>query len=851
MQSATSSTPLAGDHEPAKALDSMRTSPAATAGRPRMQGRQRIVFTDPVALRYLEEDPSTDVLHRRETLQGYEIYIVEQWACSRQHPTFVIATYTGELSHKIFVGVLSVPTDESAWSPRLRMYFGAVEQCCARRKETPLGTIMITDLGSFSSALTIILVPEGDIKRHRDDFIVNENLKRLGCAGRAGLKLQYPSAATKAKFYQLYRTSERVELYKAVVELVRQCQIALMVFDKLMPEYVDGLLCDVTEKAIGDWWADIGTDLYNVEPSDGALGPTSVAALLGTFLGARNRLHAYGAPVAKDAFDIDSFKRGIGSFQKSQKLPRSRRLDRRTIDRLHRATVKAANSEGWTDAIKSTMTELSGQGGEMVMGMVRGREKGGIADVETLDLDNFVQRVSGSRAKWLWLGKRPKGSVEPGFASKDGPDAVFTADDQGGYVWTSRKKNSAEELHAERIPTGPDKQAKPGESPVTEEKEPRKKGMSGRVSDARAGLGRFKDAVGLPGLRSNHKQPREAAEVTHDIAYQPQIESDTEGSSSKIKIDPGRFVVLPSAEDKIHPQAEQSAAQSAIAGTEAEVKPPEIHVERVLSLSREEEQAERADQLKELQPIITIEDDSDIERVRSRSTAASSERGQDRADASSSLAMMSLRHAQSCEELREVENEEQRLDVRCARHLSFSNAEEVILIWNPLGSQPLPKDTTVLEEAIAQEDMLASDARIFSSRILKLSEHTVPWVERQVESVDGLNRILCERHEELNAVYLDRYGDYQRLRERSTDLVTDVHDHLNDSVKRVELLGAKMDYELHVLESKVVDMEEGLNDFDRHIEHVESRLKGLLQGEEENSVSWSMWLLRSMGLINQ
>jgi hypothetical protein len=55
----------------------------------------------------------------------------------------------------------------------------------------------------------------------------------------------------------------------------------------------------VTERAINDWWTELGTDFYNIEPSDGILGPTTVAALLGMLMGARNRLNAYGAPVAR------------------------------------------------------------------------------------------------------------------------------------------------------------------------------------------------------------------------------------------------------------------------------------------------------------------------------------------------------------------------------------------------------------------------------------------------------------------------------------------------------------------------------------------------------------------------
>lgn len=857
MQANATGASAAEHRDAATAPDGIKGSPAHPNGseRPAPHGHQRFVFTDPVALRYLEEDPSTDVLDRRATLQGYEIYVVEQWACSRVHPTFIISTYTGDPSHTVVVGVLSVPTDERAWSPRLRMYFDAVKQYHARKKETPLGTVMVTDLSAFPSALTVIPVPDGDIKRHRDDFIVNENLKRLGCAGRAGLKLQDPSAATKAKFHQLYRTSERVPVNNAVMELVKQCQIALMVFGKLAPEYVDGLLCDVTEGAISDWWTDIGTDLYNIEPSDGILGPTSVAALLGTLFGARNRLHAYGAPVGKDAFDIDNLKRGISGFQKSQKMNRSRRLDRQTLDRLHRATAKAANSEGWTDAVKSTMAEFSGQGGEMVMGMVRGREKGGISDIESLDLDVFIQCCYGRRAKWLWLGKtHNKNTRDNDPRAQSGKDMMFTTDDQGGYIWTSRKRNSTEDLPTERASLNLDRPWKSPEAFATEEKEHRKKGVSGRVSDARAGLGRFKDAVGLPGLRSHHyKHSRDGTDLTQDAAYHPYMDSDTEapGPGPRSKPGPGispetkavdeletwREDVAP--EDAQHPQPSH-ADESGI-----EAKPPEIHVEAAPTPAESEPPVQPSGPVEVPQVAGQVDEESDIERIRSTSTAPPSDR--DRDEAASGLAMMSLRRHQSCEELRNVHNDIERRNHRCPRNLSFSNVEEVVFNWEPLGGKPMVKDPNNLEQSIAQEDLLASDARIFSSRIMGLSQQTVPWVERQVESVDQLNHVLYDRHEELNSVYLERFGEYQRLRERSSDLLTDEHSHLNDSVKRVELLGAKLDYELHVLESKVEDMEEGVTDFERHIVNVESRIKGLVQGEEEHSIPWMAWIRRSFG----
>lgn len=163
---------------------------ASTNNTPNTSKRRHCVFADPVAFRYLEEDSATVVVERRGRLKGYELYIVEQWACSRVHPTFVITTYTGDPNHSVLVGVLGVPADEESWSPRLRVYFKAIAQFHARPKETPLGMLMVTNLSSFPSALTVIPVPDGDVRKHREDFLVNESLKRLGCSGRSGKHLK-------------------------------------------------------------------------------------------------------------------------------------------------------------------------------------------------------------------------------------------------------------------------------------------------------------------------------------------------------------------------------------------------------------------------------------------------------------------------------------------------------------------------------------------------------------------------------------------------------------------------------------------------------------------------------------
>ena len=411
--------------------------------------------------------------------------MVEQWACSRTHPTFLICTYTGDKERSILVNVLGVPAEKTSWSPRLKLYFDALEQYHAKPMETPFGTILVTNLSGFPSAFTVISVPDGDVKKHREDFIVNEDLKRMGCAGRAAISLQPPQSNTVQKFHQVYHTSESAGVYQAVTELVKLCQTALMIYGKLQEAYVDGLLCDFTEKAIRDWWSEIGAEFFNIEPSDGILGPTTVAALLGLLIGAWNRMKSYGTAVPKDILDAASMKRSISSFQKSVKIERSRRLDRETLDRLHRATAKSAASEGWAvpRAVKSTVADITGKGGEMVMGIVGGREKVGISEVETWDIERFKELVVGPKMKWLWQGKqKPLGMVAKANDELNG--RVFSTDDQGGYIWTGKSETTNEPI-LERTDTI---------------------STMGTV-DTRSGFGRIKGAVG--GLKTHNERKRD------------------------------------------------------------------------------------------------------------------------------------------------------------------------------------------------------------------------------------------------------------------------------------------------------------------------------------------------------
>ena len=799
---------------------------------------------------------------------------MEQWACSRVHPTFVITTYTGFPQHSVAVGVLSVPTDEEAWSPRLRVYFKAVAQFHARKKETALGTLMVTNLSGFPSSLTVIAVPEGDVKKHREDFIVNENLKRLGCSGRAGLNLSPPIGATQAKFHQLYRTSDKVPLYSAVFELVKLCQVALVLFAKLAPEYADGLLCDVTEKAINDWWTEVGTEFFNIEPNDGILGPTTVAALLGMLTGARNRLNAYGAPVGKDVFDLGTTKRGIAYFQKAQKLNKSRRLDRETLDRLHRVTAKAASGEGWAvpKAVKSTVAELSGKGGEMVLGMVGAREKAGIAEVESLDIDTFIQLASGERSKWLWHGKPRKSNDGDIFSNLTGDEVMeFGRDEHGGYIWSGKKRDPmADELGSRHdasenmymhsshgsqtsIDTGERDQAL---------RRTVLKSVTGRMSDARSGLGRIKDVVGITGLRAHHhhKYSKDSGFISDGDSFKGQDHGD---KRSQIAIfqdtssQPNASVAgLRHQAGKVdHPQVADSDDRdvSFKSVRSSHLQPALAARGSVVSISNEPP-AQGTLSPEDTAKIMSIEgekrisdaaksaqDDSNLGRLDTRNQRKHEIAvGEDVDLFDEGGTPLSLRKSRSVPQLPSQLGEGY-AESRWPRRLSFSVVDDVLIVRED--ESTWTNGLTDPHLALAWEELRASATGSKGERLLNLKLQDGLWVDHMVGDVEGLDAQAGRDQGELSSMYHQKMDEYDALRGASNDLLAEERTSLTEAIKDVEVLGAKLEYELSALQSKVEDVEDGVEEFERQVQEIELRAQEL-EDEEAAKDPWLWWFLK-------
>lgn len=811
-----------GEDVPVSAANTENSPFSATLKTKAGQNRKRLVFQDPVAFRYLEEDRATDVIGRWKTLQGYEMYLVEQWACSRTHPTFLICTYTGDPSHSILVNVLSAPSDESSWSPRLQVYFQAVSQFHAKEKDTPLGTLMVTNLSNFPSTLTVIAIPDGNVRKHREDFIVNENLKRMGCSGRAAINVQPPQPSTIAKYHHLYRTSEAVPLYQSVMELVRICQTALVMYDKLQPTYADGLLCDVTEKALGEWWTDIGTYFYNVEPSDGGLGPTTVAALLGLLLGAYNRLKVFGSPVGKEVLDMVSMKRAIGHFQKGQKMERTRRLDRETLDRLHRATARSAAGEGWNaaKAVKSTVAELSGKGGEMVMGIVGSRDKAGISDAETMDIERFSQVVTGPRMKWLWQGKPVKSADIFSKPSDELNGRIFSTDDQGNFLWTSNQHDSLDGGILERTDTS----------------------LTNQTQDTRSNRNRIRGAV--PGLKPHSH--RAAAGEDHADWVESAITAGTTSSRDTYFHSRDHGLRPPLISQPTGPPALDMGL------LEAEAMAPK-KTRELLRRTVTDYEKRVPTHREQLRPALQ----GDSPRRRKVDSELADMRNEFKADIYRNFSAelpykgfcsKALRRTASAVQIHTWKGENPRTE-RINRQLSFSLVENAVLdfgervVDDRVPAGPVEGDLT---NALAERDAVVAGAIKKAHRIQRIQQGLVPYTEDRVAHVEHLEHLAQEHLNQLNEMYYQRLEDYQAHQATSSDVVSHEKSGLTESFRRVEMLGAKLDYELDALQSRMQEAEDGVNDFERNVVAIEAKVKKLIGDEKPHSEPWYQRLLNSL-----
>ncbi len=91
-------------------------------------------------------------------------------------------------------------------------------------------------------------------------------------------------------------------------------------------------------------------------------------------------------------------------------------------------------------------------------------------------------------------------------------------------------------------------------------------------------------------------------------------------------------------------------------------------------------------------------------------------------------------------------------------------------------------------------------------------------------------------------LYYQLSDTYQRVKQNSEETLAKERARATEAVKDVEVLVAKLEYEINALVSKVEDVEDGVLQFEQQVTNVERRAEDLkIQLETE---SWLHWFVR-------
>ncbi|KAF9354558.1 hypothetical protein BGX34_010947 [Mortierella sp. NVP85] len=370
----------------------------------------RFVFCERQRIASICRDVDGIHIDTEATLEGYQIYLVEQWAIERNRTVATTASFTGDPVHKIQVIAITIDQPD-VYCPGLERVFDELRREGAKPKETPYGRLFVTNLSLFTSSLNIVLVPEeGDFDRHRRRFYLNLNLRRMGCSGRSALTSKMPSDAQREKFNQLYRISDSSDFEETVIRVVELVQTCLYIFGLFDLVNIDGLLCNATERGLDEFYETFLSSKFQKFSSDNALDPGVLAGMFSKLANVRGKLQHLMNNVPKDPLaEPVLFTSAVKAFQIKKSDLNVCFLDLKTVDAINVAYQSSFNPQGLKvhKVLKSKIEDFSG--------MTAANNEG-----ETTDLETFARNIHIDSLKQVWRGKQKhKPDVADALASGD------------------------------------------------------------------------------------------------------------------------------------------------------------------------------------------------------------------------------------------------------------------------------------------------------------------------------------------------------------------------------------------------------------------------------------------------
>jgi len=188
-------------------------------------------------------------------------------------------------------------------------------------------------------------------------------------------------------------------------------------------------------------------------------------------------------------------------------------------------------------------------------------------------------------------------------------------------------------------------------------------------------------------------------------------------------------------------------------------------------------------------------------------------------------------------------SESRRNEAWYARRMSYSEAEEAVITWEPIGAIDDEPDELDAWAALQRQRYLSDGLKHLFEKVIDIEDHVGPWAVRRVDSIEALDDQAGRDQESFQALLYQLSESYQAVKQASRDILGDERSHVMEAIKDVEVLGAKLEYEINALVSKVQDVEDGVSQFEAQVDDLEARAAEL--EAHLNAESWTQWLLRS------
>ena len=176
--------------------------------------------------------------------------------------------------------------------------------------------------------------------------------------------------------------------------------------------------------------------------------------------------------------------------------------------------------------------------------------------------------------------------------------------------------------------------------------------------------------------------------------------------------------------------------------------------------------------------------------------------------------------------------------------MSFSDAEEAVLAWETIGSLADEGNQPDSWAALQKQKYISEDLKHLYERIADLRVAVGPWVDSKIEDIEALDEQAAQDQDQFHTLYYQLSDAYQAVKQSSQDILGEERSRVMEALKDIEVLGAKLEYEINALVSKVQDVEDGVSQFERQVDDLQTRADEL--ETQLNTESWAHWVVRSI-----